>query len=90
MKQKLKFVILTVLVIAIGNFFFTVCKASPPKIVDCNQVKYDGKVWTFNECSGATSGTVTITTTKDGKTYTFTLTCSNGCIGSVTATGPLL
>jgi hypothetical protein len=85
MKLKLKFVILTVLLIAYGTFFFTACKVSAPKIVGCNQVKYKGETWTLNECSGATSGTVIITTSKDGKTVTFTITCANGCIDTVTA-----
>ncbi len=88
MKLKLKFVVLTVLVIFIGTYFFMACKTGPPEILSCNQVKYDGKTWTLDQCSGATSGGVTVTTTRDGKTYTFTLTCVNGCISTVSATGP--
>jgi len=88
MKQKIKFVILSLLVIVIGTLYFTACKTGPPELLSCNQVKYDGQTWTWDECAGATSGSVTITTTKDDKTYTFALTCSNGCISAVTASGP--
>jgi len=84
MKLKLKFVILAVLLITIGTFFFTACTVSSPKIIGCNQVKYKGETWTLNACSGATSGTVIVTTSQNEKTVKFTLTCANGCIDTVT------
>lgn len=90
MKLKFKFLILAILVIAIGSYFFVACTVSPPKIVDCSQVKYKGITWSLDQCSGATSGTVIVTTTQNGKTVTFTLTCSNGCISAVTATDPVI
>lgn len=90
MKQKLKLLILTVLVIAIGTLFFTTCKISAPDVVGCSKVKYKGVVFTLTTCSEYGASSYNVTTTQSGKTASFHITCSNRCIKTVTVIDPVV
>lgn len=96
--KKMQLFILLILAIIIISAFIVACSKSDdddgdPEIVGCNSVKYKGYTFTNIGCAiGIVS--FDITTTQNGHKGSFHITCSNGCISSVTvlsgANAPLM
>ena len=74
------------LTICVFAFLFISCeKNDEPEIIDCNSVKYKGYKYVDIGCNQPGIATQDITVTQNGHTASFYITCSDGCISSVTA-----
>lgn len=87
--NKTRLAVLLVLTIVSVMIIFFACgkkEAEKPEIVGCDSVKYKGFTYTGLGCRpGVASFDVTIT--QNGHTASFHVTCTRGCISSVTVAG---
>ena len=72
-----------VLLISVSGFLLSCNKNKEPEIVGCDRVSYKGTTYTIVGCKG---GAISFDTqvTQSGNTASFHITCSGGCISSVT------
>lgn len=69
---------------AAALLFLSCEKSNEPEIVGCNSVKYKGYTYTNLGCT-SNMLSMDVTVTQNGHTASFYITCSDGCISSVTA-----
>jgi hypothetical protein len=61
----------------------TPAASNNPEIVGCNSVKYNGYTFTNLGCQPGIAS-FDVSGTQNGHAYSFHITCSNGCVSSVT------
>jgi hypothetical protein len=70
-------------IVAFIILLFSCEKNDEPEIVGCNSVKYQGYTYTILGCEPGIAS-FDCTATQNGHTASFSITCSGGCISSVT------
>jgi len=82
---KLRIAMLIALAIVSVMIIFLACgkEDEKPQIVGCDSVKYKGFTYTNLGCRPGVAS-VDVTTTQNGHTASFHITCSGGCISSAT------
>lgn len=93
--DKIKIAIIILTAIMFVSIIYISCSKNDdkqsdiPEIVGCNSVKYKGYTYTNLGCAQGIAS-FDVTTTQGGHTASFHITCSNGCISSVTVgSGPV-
>ena len=88
-KNTIKVVVIMLMAIVFVSIICMGCskkddeKDDKPEIVGCNSVKYQGYTYTNLGCAQGIAS-FDVTTTQGGHTASFHITCSGGCISSVT------
>ena len=71
------FSVLTVLLLSCSK------ENDEPEIVGCNKVEYNGDTYTIDGCSNPGVASFDVDITAQGNTVSFHVTCSNGCLSTV-------
>ena len=87
MSGIIRVLIVLILAFIVVSAFIIACSKSEnednkPEIVGCNSVKYKGYTYTNLGCAPGIAS-FNVTTTQGGHTASFHITCSGGCIATV-------